>query len=333
MRGASFRARSYPQLRVTRTADGVRIERSGIGTLCRSTSSASARSASKSTFPRGSHVEIARCAGRRRQRRHRRRERRIAGRARDARRSCSGTRRRAQRRRLSSSRRNVRGDRLAHGVDGRASLAAATSRSESLDAQTHDGRIEADGSDITGDGPHATLHTDDGSIRIRPGAERRPHHRRLDRRRQASSSTGSYTRATTIRRSARSVSAPASGKNDGRHVRRIDSHLYQRSNPTVMDYSDLIPHRRDLLHLRCAGGRVDHLARPRTPGAHGDAAARHRAAAEPARHAQRDEVRLDAGRDAAGRARRISTYVPRPTSTRSSSCAGACRSRSSASRC
>jgi hypothetical protein len=159
MHGGVYSSGRYPQLRVTRTADGVRIERPGTGRLSIEIFGFSTQ-AVQVDVPSGSHVEIASCSGAD-----------VFGVAGgvsvhsndghvtlvdlqgvvDAR-SDDGY--------VSAT--NVRGDRLGMAsMDGHLSLKNVTVGS--LVAQTRDGRIEAEALSVTGD---ATLHTDDGSIRL-----------------------------------------------------------------------------------------------------------------------------------------------------------------------
>jgi hypothetical protein len=160
MRGAVYSSGTYPQLRVTRTSDGVRIERPSAGRLSIEIFGFSKRSI-QVEVPRDSHVEVADCAGAD--------VFGIAGGASvhsndghvtltdmqgsiDAR-SDDGY--------VSAT--NVRGDRLGLvSTDGH--LALKNVAVGSLLAQTRDGRIEADALSVTDD---ATLQTDDGSIALK----------------------------------------------------------------------------------------------------------------------------------------------------------------------
>lgn len=160
IRGAVFSSGAYPQLRVERTADGVRIERDHRGQLSIDVFGFSTR-AIEVDVPSGSRLEIARCAGAG-----------ISGLSGgvsvhsldghislgdlqgpiDAR-SDDGY--------ISAS--NVRGDRLTvESMDGH--LAFDNVTVESLQASTRDGRIEADGLNVTG---KASIETNDGSVHVR----------------------------------------------------------------------------------------------------------------------------------------------------------------------
>ena len=160
MHGGVYASGKYPQLRVTRTADGVRIERPDTGRLLVQIFGFSTQ-AIDVEVPRGAHVEVERSSGAD-----------VFGVAGgvsvhsvdghvtltdlqgtvDAQ-SDDGY--------LKAT--NVRGDRLGlQSLDGHLSLdnvAVAT-----LAATTRDGRIEAEGLNVSGD---ATLQTDDGSIRLK----------------------------------------------------------------------------------------------------------------------------------------------------------------------
>ena len=162
MRGAVFSSGSYPQLRVTRTGDGVRIERSGSGRLSVDIFGFSDERIAVEV-PSGARVEIARCSGA------------------DVSGVTGGVSVQSQDGHVTLAdlqgsvdvhstdgyveATNVRGDRLAmDSDDGHLSLQNVAVRS--LAATTHDGRITADGLKLAGAGSAATLHTDDGSIRI-----------------------------------------------------------------------------------------------------------------------------------------------------------------------
>ncbi len=160
IRGAVFSSTKYPQLKVSRTFDGVRIERPHVGNLSIDIFGFSTQKI-QVEVPAGSRVEIARCAGADVDG--------IAGGVNvhsldghvtltdlqgsvDAE-SDDGY--------LKAT--NVRGDRLAmESRDGHLTLDQIAVAS--LTGTTRDGRIEADGLNITGDG---TLQTDDGSVRAR----------------------------------------------------------------------------------------------------------------------------------------------------------------------
>ncbi|MFZ0573599.1 MAG: DUF4097 family beta strand repeat-containing protein [Candidatus Cybelea sp.] len=162
MRGAIFSSSSYPQLRVTRTADGVRIERSA-----RQHSSVElfgfSVEAIQVDVPSGSHVQIARCSGAD--------VNGITGgvsvqsqdghvNLRDLRGTVDAS---SDDGYLTAT--NVRGDRLAmESSDGHLTLADVSVGS--LVARTHDGRIEANNLTVAGTRPDATLHSDDGPLRV-----------------------------------------------------------------------------------------------------------------------------------------------------------------------
>ena len=158
--GAIFSSGNYPQLKVSRTSDGVRIERPhaehrSIDIFGFSTQ------AIEVEVPQGARVEIARCAGAD-----------VAGvnggvsvhsvdghvTLTDLQGVVDG---RSDDGYLKAT--NVRGDRLTlESSDGH--LALENVAVSSLLASTRDGRIEADGLSVTSD---ATLQTDDGPIRVR----------------------------------------------------------------------------------------------------------------------------------------------------------------------
>lgn len=159
MHGAVYSVGSYPQLRVARTADGVRIERPGSGRLSIDIFGFSTQ-AVQVDVPSAARIEIANCSGAD-----------VFGLSGDASvhsqdghvtltdlqgsvdaRSDDGY--------VSAT--NVRGNRLAmQSADGHLSLKNVTVGS--LNAQTRDGRIEAEGLSVTAD---STLQTDDGSIHL-----------------------------------------------------------------------------------------------------------------------------------------------------------------------
>jgi hypothetical protein len=162
MRGAIFSDAAYPQLRVTRTSDGVRIERPPAGHLSIDIFGFS-NERIEVQVPRGSRLEIARCSGA------------------DVSGVAGGVSVRSQDGHITLAdlqgtvdahssdgyveATNVRGDRLAmDSMDGH--LALQNVAVESLAATTHDGRIVADGLNLVGASPDATLHTDDGSIKL-----------------------------------------------------------------------------------------------------------------------------------------------------------------------
>ena len=161
MRGAIFSTSSYPQLRVTRTADGVRIERSARRHFSVELFDFSAE-AIQVDVPSGSHVQIARCSGA------------------DVNGITGGVNVQSQDGHVNLSdlrgtvdassdgyltATNVRGDRLAmESSDGHLTLADVSVGS--LVARTHEGRIEANNLTIAGARPDATLHSDDGPLRV-----------------------------------------------------------------------------------------------------------------------------------------------------------------------
>ncbi|MBV9056966.1 MAG: DUF4097 family beta strand repeat protein [Candidatus Eremiobacteraeota bacterium] len=168
MRGAIFSSARYSQLRVTRTADGVRIERPDSPRIQIDLFGFSTQ-AIEVNVPQGAHVEIVRCSGA------------------DVTGIVGGVSVRSQDGHVSLARldgnvdarsddgyveaRDVRGDRLAMtSMDGHLSLQDVAV--SSLLATTHDGRIEANGLSLRGERPDATLRTDEGSIRLDllPGA-------------------------------------------------------------------------------------------------------------------------------------------------------------------
>jgi hypothetical protein len=162
MRGAVFSGGSYPQLRVSRTSDGVRIERPGSGHLSIDIFGFSNERIAVEV-PAGARVEIARCSGA------------------DVSGVTGGVSVQSQDGHVTLAdlegdvdahssvgyveATNVRGDRLAmDSDDGHLSLQNVAVGS--LAATTHDGRITADGLNLVGASPSATMHTDDGSVRI-----------------------------------------------------------------------------------------------------------------------------------------------------------------------
>lgn len=159
MRGAVFSSGKYPTLSVTRTPDGVRIERPYAGSLSIGIFGFSTQ-AIQVEVPQGSRVEIARCAGA----------------------DLFGVDGGASIHSLDGhvtltdlqgsvdarsddgyiKATNVHGDRLAlASKDGH--LALQDVAVASLSATTRDGRIEADGLSVSRD---ATLQTNDGPIRV-----------------------------------------------------------------------------------------------------------------------------------------------------------------------
>jgi len=160
MHGVVFSTTSYPQLRVTRTADGVRIERPSTPHLGIDIFGFNIESIE---VPSGSHLEIARCSGA------------------DVSGIAGGVSVRSQDGHVTLAdldgsvdarsddgyvdARNVRGDRLAlETMDGHVALHQVAVAS--LTATTHDGRIEVRDLTLVGERPDATLHTGDGSIKV-----------------------------------------------------------------------------------------------------------------------------------------------------------------------
>jgi DUF4097 and DUF4098 domain-containing protein YvlB len=162
MRGAIFSTSTYPQLRVTRTAQGVRIERSAEQHFSFDLFDFSTE-AIQVNVPSGSHVQIARCSGA------------------DVKGITGGVNVQSQDGHVTLSdlrgnvdastdegylaATNVRGDRLAmESSDGHLLLADVTVGS--LVARTREGRIEASDLTVAGARPDATLHSDDGPLRV-----------------------------------------------------------------------------------------------------------------------------------------------------------------------
>lgn len=159
MRGAIFSGGPYPQLRVTRTSDGVRIERPHAPDISFFVFGFTVQKI-EVRVPAGARVEIARCAGAD-----------VTGIAGDV--SVHSTDGHVTLADLTGSvdarsddgyvrATNVRGDRLAlESQDGH--LALDDVAVSSLQGTTRDGRIEAQGLRVSGD---ASLQTDDGSVRV-----------------------------------------------------------------------------------------------------------------------------------------------------------------------
>jgi hypothetical protein len=162
MRGAIFSTSSYPQLLVKKTADGVRIERPA-GHHFSVELFGFSTEAIQVDVPSGSHVQIARCSGAD-----------VDGitggvnvQSQDGHVTLSHLRGNvdasADDGYLSAT--NVQGDRLAmESNDGHLTLADVTVGS--LVARTHEGRIEATNLTMAGARPDATLHSDDGPLRV-----------------------------------------------------------------------------------------------------------------------------------------------------------------------
>ncbi|MGB9652342.1 MAG: DUF4097 family beta strand repeat-containing protein [Candidatus Cybelea sp.] len=160
IRGAVFSSTKYPQLKVTRTLDGVRIERPHVGNLSIDIFGFSTQEI-QVEVPAGARLEIARCAGADVDG--------IAGGVNVH--SLDGHVTLAN---LQGSvdaesddgyvkATNVHGDHLAiESRDGHLTLEQIAVAS--LTGTTRDGRIEADDLNVTGNG---TLQTDDGSVRAR----------------------------------------------------------------------------------------------------------------------------------------------------------------------
>jgi hypothetical protein len=166
MRGAVYSTGSYPHLRVTRTSDGVRIERPRSGRLSIEIFGFS-KQAIQVDVPRDSHIEIADCSGAD-----------VFGvtggasvHSNDGHVTLTDMQGSIDARSDDGyvSATNVRGDHLGM-VSSDGHLALKNVAVGSLLAQTRDGRIEADALSVTGD---ATLQTDDGSIglKLAPNAD------------------------------------------------------------------------------------------------------------------------------------------------------------------
>jgi hypothetical protein len=159
IRGAVFTKSSYPRLQVSRTPDGVRIERSAVGGLSVVIFGYSTQ-AIEVEVPQGSHVEIARCGGAL-----------ISGitggtsvRSVDGRITLADLQGQVDAHSDDGSLRatNVHGDSLTLATDdGRITLENVSVAS--LNGSTHDGSIDAQGTSVSAD---ATLQTDDGSIKV-----------------------------------------------------------------------------------------------------------------------------------------------------------------------
>jgi hypothetical protein len=143
LHGAIFSSTPYPQLRITRTSDGVSIERPSIERLSISMFGFS-REAIEVLVPQASHLEIARCSGAD-----------ISG-------ISGGVNVRSQDGHVKLA--GVQGTIEAQSDDGHIALNDVTT--SSLVATTRDGHIEGSGVALVGTEPQATLHTDDGSIRL-----------------------------------------------------------------------------------------------------------------------------------------------------------------------
>jgi Putative adhesin len=162
MHGAIYSSGPYPQLSVTRTGDGVHIERPGTPRLSIALFGYDNEEI-EVEVPSGSHVQIAHCSGAE-----------IDGVAggvtvssQDGRIKLSDLSGNVDARsddgRIIAS--NVKTDRLSmESADGRIILLNVSTGS--LVARTHDGRIEASGLSVTGTQPDATLHTDDGPLHV-----------------------------------------------------------------------------------------------------------------------------------------------------------------------
>jgi hypothetical protein len=160
--GMIFSSRPYPQLRVERTPDGVRIERPSVENLGIDLFGYSTQSI-EVLVPSGSQVDVQRCAGAN-----------VTGidggvsvHSQDGHVKLADLQGNVDARSddgyIEAS--NVRGDRLAMAsMDGHLGLQDVSVGS--LSATTHDGRIEASGLSFTGDQPDATLHSADGSIKV-----------------------------------------------------------------------------------------------------------------------------------------------------------------------
>jgi len=143
MRGAVFSTVRYPQLRVTRTADGVLVERPHGGALTVEIFGFSTQ-AIEVDVPSASRVEIAHCSGA------------------DVAAITGGATVRSQDGSIKLA--GVQGTIDAGSDDG--SIYATDVSGESVSLVTGDGRIEAKGLSVEGAHPQAKLHSDDGSVHV-----------------------------------------------------------------------------------------------------------------------------------------------------------------------
>ncbi len=140
-RGAVFSSTKYPQLSVTRTGDGVLIERPRTGSLSVAIFGYSTQKI-EVDVPSGSRLDIAGCAGAE-----------VAG-------ITGGVSVRSQDGSVKLA--DLQGTVDAASDDG--SLRVNNVHSDKLTLETRDGRIEAQGISVGGSQPLATMHTDDGSV-------------------------------------------------------------------------------------------------------------------------------------------------------------------------
>ena len=141
-RGAIFSSSSkYPQLRVTRTGDGVLIERPQAGSVSMDIFGYSTQTI-EVDVPSGSRLEIARCSGAE-----------VTG-------IAGGVSVRSQDGSVKLA--DLQGTIDVASDDG--SLRANNLQADTLTLETRDGRIEADGVSVAGAHPQATLHSGDGSV-------------------------------------------------------------------------------------------------------------------------------------------------------------------------
>ena len=320
--GAVFSSGKYPQLKVTRTSDGVRIERPNAEHLSIDIFGFSTQ-AIEVEVPQGARVEIARCAGAD-----------VAG---------------------------VNGGVSVHSLDGHVTLTdlrgvvdgrsddgyikATNVRGDRLSLESRDGHLALENVAVV----FAACQYARRAHRSRR-LERQRRRDAADRRRPDSRSARTKCRSSDrcfnprrenrcrwhVARSRRCRAAHDPSwcrhrQNEAGDFRRIDSHSHKRSTTVNGQWRGSHPPLCLLLHFRRAVCRVAGLARARPSRTHGDVAYGRRPAAKRARHAARHEIWLDAGSDAA-RYARISTSIIR-TSPRSINCAGACRLPLSAWRC
>lgn len=162
MHGAIFSNAPYPQLHVTQTSDGVRIERPTVEHLSLDMFGFS-REAIEVLVPQAARVDIARCSGAN-----------ISGltggvsvHSQDGHIKLAGVQGTVEAQSDDGylDARNVRADRITMTtMDGH--LALYDVSAGSLTATTHDGHIEGGGLALVGAAPQATLRTDDGSIKL-----------------------------------------------------------------------------------------------------------------------------------------------------------------------
>lgn len=162
MHGGVFSSGHYAQLHVTRTSDGVRIERPSGNHLSIEIFGFS-RQAIEVLVPRGSQVEVARCSGAE-----------VSGitgdvsvQSQDGRITLADLQGNIAANSADGSVKatNVRGDRLSMETrDGHLTLQDVAAGA--LVATTRDGGIDARGISLQGQSPQATIHSGDGSVRL-----------------------------------------------------------------------------------------------------------------------------------------------------------------------